>query len=73
MEIFTGTHMKMSLPTFANLPSNAKVAPDTKSNRKKWDKKASAAFAELLTKVENGETQYALVDFNHYTDTCHQP
>lgn len=31
-------------------------------------KKASAAFAELLTKVENGETQYELVDFNHYTD-----
>lgn len=31
-------------------------------------KKAAIVFAELLNLVENGETQYALVDFNHYSD-----
>lgn len=31
-------------------------------------KKAAAAFAELLDLVEKGQTQYALVDFEHYSD-----
>ena len=31
-------------------------------------KKAATAFAELLDLVEKGQTQYALVDFEHYSD-----
>lgn len=30
--------------------------------------KAAEAFAELLELVESGQTQYALVDFDHYSD-----
>ena len=30
--------------------------------------KAAEAFGELLTLIESGQTQYALVDFDHYTD-----
>lgn len=31
-------------------------------------KKAADAFAELLSLVESGKTQYTLVDFDHYSD-----
>lgn len=33
-----------------------------------YAKKAADAFGELLNLVETGQTQYALVDFDHYTD-----
>lgn len=39
-----------------------------KSYNTEYCKKAAEAFAELLKLVESGQTQYALVDFDHYSD-----
>lgn len=39
-----------------------------KEYNKDYCAKAAEAFGELLTLVESGQTQYALVDFDHYSD-----
>lgn len=39
-----------------------------KSYSEEYCKKSATAFAELLNLVEKGKTQYALVDFEHYSD-----
>lgn len=41
---------------------------NSRSYNADYCKKAADAFAELLNLVEKGQTQYALVDFEHYTD-----
>ena len=45
-----------------------KVSTGSESYNQEYCRKAAEAFGELLTLVENRQTQYSLVDFEDYSD-----
>lgn len=53
---------------WAGSPLMNSVSGGTQSYNADYCKKAAETFAELLNLVESGQTQYALVDFEHYSD-----
>ena len=53
---------------WAGSPLMNYASQNSKSYNADYCKKAVSAFAELLNLVESGQTQYALVDFDHYSD-----
>lgn len=53
---------------WAGSPLMNNESQGSKTYNAEYCKKAAEAFAELLNLVESGQTQYALVDFDNYTD-----
>ena len=53
---------------WAGSPLMNYASQGTASYNADYCKKAATAFAELLNLVEKGQTQYVLVDFEHYSD-----
>ena len=53
---------------WAGSPLMNKVSTGSESYNQEYCRKAAEAFGELLTLVENRQTQYSLVDFEDYSD-----
>lgn len=53
---------------WAGSPLMNKESTGSTSYNQEYCRQAAEAFGELLTLVESGQTQYSLVDFEHYSD-----